>query len=152
MTERALAGGRRVPPGPALLGYAGVIPFAALTLGAWLLPEVWDARAALALHAYGAVILSFLGGVRWGLVIAGDGTPDVRSLAASVVPSLFGWLTLAAPASLAGLLLLALGFVGQYLHDRASPRDGAPVWYPALRLRLTVAVVLCLLLAAARAA
>ena len=54
-----------------------------------------DAR--FGLRAYGAVILSFLGGIQWGLAIRNsDGNARTRQgltpiLTVSIVPSLIGW-------------------------------------------------------------
>ena len=53
-----------------LLGYGGLIPFMGLALAAWFTPTP-DARQALiqANALYGAVILSFLGAIHWGLLM-----------------------------------------------------------------------------------
>jgi hypothetical protein len=92
------------------------------------------------------LILSFLGGVHWGVAIAEFG-PDIavcrisRRLAYSVVPSLIGWgaLFLAPPI---GLMVLAAAFAGMLAFDLRAGRSGElPVWYPKLRLPLSVAVV-----------
>jgi len=50
-----------------LLGYAGLFPFFAAAAAALLGPPPWRGAALSALAAYGAVILSFLGAVHWGL-------------------------------------------------------------------------------------
>lgn len=60
-----------VPPAAAALGLAGVLPFAATALAS-LAAAPWGDLALLALLAYGAVILSFLGGIEWGLASARD--------------------------------------------------------------------------------
>ena len=49
--------------------------------------------------AYGAVILSFLGGIRWGAALRGIGASQRRfDFAISVIPSLAGWAALLIPA------------------------------------------------------
>jgi hypothetical protein len=97
-----------------------------------------------ALLAYGAVILSFLGGIRWGLAIVKSDHSDLLSpLCISVLPSLLGWLALLISAS-AGLLLLALGFFALLLADLRLPT--APPWYGAQRLPLSVGAISALLL------
>jgi hypothetical protein len=134
-------------PAPAVvLGLAGVIPFAAGALGSFWAGAI-GGFATTALLAYGAVILSFLGGIHWGLAI-GQGDPSYRHLGVGVVPSLVGWVALLLGAA-AGLLLLAAAFVAVLGLDVQLTRDGtAPAWFPRLRTALTAAAVVCLLLAA----
>lgn len=130
-----------------ILGYAGLLPF--LTLGAslWFLPEDWVPRAHAALLGYGAVILSFMGAVHWGLAMAAESHAARQQLALSVVPALLGWLALLLPAGY-GYSLLLLGFAGLCLVDAAAGRAGrVPEWYPSLRIALSTGVVLSLLLA-----
>jgi hypothetical protein len=45
------------------LGYAGLIPFVFLTLCLWLVGPELHPYVALAMQGYGAVIVSFLGGI-----------------------------------------------------------------------------------------
>lgn len=141
---------RTVPRAALWLGAAGLVPFAA---GALLLlagPETWRGSAEAALIAYGAVILSFMGGCRWGLASAGMGSgPDLPSLAISVVPALYAWVA----AMLGGwiaMVLLALGLGTLLAADLAlTRRGGAPVWWPSLRWPLTLGAVVSLLAGAA---
>jgi hypothetical protein len=131
-----------VPAPAAVLGLAGVVPFAASALGSFWL----GASATAALLAYGAVILSFLGGIHWGLAI-GQRDPSYRRLGLGVVPSLVGWAPLLLGGA-GGLLLLAAAFVAVLALDFQLSRGVmAPAWFPRLRTLLTVAVVLCLLVA-----
>jgi hypothetical protein len=135
-----------VPAPAAVLGLAGVIPFAAGALCSFQ-PDTLGAFANVALLAYGAVILSFLGGIHWGLAI-GQRDPSYRRLGLGVVPSLAGWVAFLLGGA-AGLLLLAAAFVAVLALDVQLTRDGmAPTWFPRLRTLLTAAVVLCLLVAA----
>ena len=144
----------RIPMVAALLGAGGLIPFVSLAAAAHLLPQEQSLVALQALIAYGAVILSFLGGIIWGLGIAGfgDGRDKPREalrLTVSVPPSLFGWLALFLPHG-TGLWLLAACFLMVLSVDLLMTRRGlAPRWYPALRWRLTAIVVLSLLAASA---
>ena len=135
----------RIPSSALLLGAAGALPFVALALASHL--AFVDARDLIrsGLVAYGAVILSFLGGIAWGLAI---GEPFGRAgkvalwgrLGISVVPSLLGWSALFMPHAI-GLTLLALCFLMVFAIDvRFARRGWAPRWYPKLRLPLTVVV------------
>lgn len=135
---------RGIPAGALWLGLLGLLPF----YGAALLahqPLTVGAAARIGFVVYAAVILSFLGGVRWGLEIAREsGTPSPRRLVLSVLPPLYGWAcavgTLVWDLSLSGFV--ATGFVLQFLWDRAAAREGlAPAWYEPLRSILTVGVL-----------
>jgi hypothetical protein len=83
-----------MPAAPLVLTLAGVLPFAA---GAGVMLAAADqpilkAQAGLVLLVYGAVILSFLGGLRWGAEItARDEAPRAGVLVLSVLGSLAGW-------------------------------------------------------------
>ncbi len=140
-------------PRPAFwLGWAGVIPFAAfavltLTGGApW--SELDQSRVLHALVTYGMIILSFMGGVQWGLEMSRPEGNGAAGFAASVVPSLIAF-GASFVSVFAALLILAAGFVILLGYDRARIRAGiGPVWYGALRMQLSTAVVICLAAAA----
>jgi hypothetical protein len=135
------------PQRVALLGYGGLLPFIATALGGAL----DDSHAAIwldALHAYGAVILSFVGALHWGFAMLAtdldDGERDARYLW-SVIPALLAWPALLLSGGLAGALLLA-GFLLHYWQDRRLVRRcPLPAWYLPLRGRLTGVACLCLI-------
>lgn len=108
--------------------------------------------AVQALRFYAACILAFMGGVHWGLAIAGFGDDAVPKtfwlrLAGSVVPALVACVGLLLPPD-AGLLLTAAAFAILLVGDLLAVRLGmAPGWYPRLRGPLTAVVVVCLLTA-----
>jgi len=153
---------RRIPPAAALLGYGGLAPFAAGAAGAWAGPP-FAALIGFWLLGYGAVILSFMAGVRWGTTMLdhpSDRPIDGASLALSVLPALIAWATLA-PDALAAevfggavgmrlrLVVLAASFVALLVWDLQAVDAGvAPAWYAPLRVRLTVGAVAALLVAA----
>lgn len=133
-------------PRPALyLGFAGLLPFLASTLAVWLAPFRWNLAALDIQLAYGAVILSFMGAVHWGLAMAGGrDSLTYERLGWSVAPALLGWLALLMNPVL-GLFLLAAGFAAVYLGDLRSIAAGnTPAWYRALRKPLTIIVILTL--------
>lgn len=139
---------RRLTDAPAAalaLGFGGAVPFLAGAAAAWLLPPPGAVLALSAALAYGAVILSFLGGVRWGLAAAGfGGAPTAMRWILSVMPALVGWVAnLMALAP--GLGLLTAAFALAYFADARAVRDGtAPAWYGALRKPLSAFVVAAL--------
>ncbi len=132
------------------LGYGGLWPFLALALACWVDSD-WAPRALQAQLAYGAVILSFVGALHWGLAMGAPGLDAAARngrYAWSVVPSLLGWVALLLPNA-TGLWLLALGFVLHFGQDWRHARGaGVPGWYLPLRARLTAVATACLLLSA----
>lgn len=131
------------------LGYGGLVPFAACALLMLVVPDAGTRDfAGRALLAYGAVILSFLGGVHWGLVLRGA-PPDRAGglLAAGVVPSLVGWGALLLSFEQAAAVLVAgFGLFWLYEH-RVLGTAVLPADYLALRRWLTLGVVASLGLA-----
>jgi hypothetical protein len=133
-----------IPHAPLLLGFAGLLPFWVTSLASVLAAAPVQAICQRALMGYGAVILSFLGGIRWGVAMAAvSPAPLVWRLGFSVVPSLAGWVALLL-SPVDGLLLLALGFMLMALADLGF--TAAPAWYRDLRAPLSVGAVGALLL------
>ena len=137
-----------IPRTPLLLGWAGVIPFAFLSIAAALDVSLTWIEARSALLGFGACILSFMGGVQWGLAMP---TPaDQRSWTRYVVsgtPALFAWVSLALLSPIA-LLVLALSFASLFAYDAYTVRtDRRPTWFYPYRRQLTVAVFTSLLVA-----
>ena len=134
------SGGGASIPGPVLAwGLAGLIPFLglpALALASPLL-AAWSDQA---LALYAAVILSFLGGARWGRAVA-ETAPDPRTVALAIAPSVAAWGLVLLPASRSGPALagLAAALALHLLWDLRSP--GLPAWYPRLRLILTAGAI-----------
>ena len=60
---------RHPPPLAILLGLGGLVPFVACGLGALTLSAEEARLSLLALLAYGATVLAFLGGVHWGFAL-----------------------------------------------------------------------------------
>jgi hypothetical protein len=135
-----------LPRTVAWLGYGGLLPFLALT-PASLLDHHHGAVWSDALYAYGAIILSFIGALHWGLAMSlPELTERQRSacFAWSVVPALIAWPAVLFSPPLAAPLLV-FGFIAHYLQDRRLARQATlPGWYLPLRLRLTSVAVVCL--------
>jgi hypothetical protein len=126
------------------LGYAGLLPFVAGALLAWRSPA-----GAAWLLAYAACIVSFLGGIHWGLALR-ERPPRAVSLGWGVTPSLLAWVALLLPSG-AGLLVSAAALVACYAVDRRLyAREGLSAWL-GLRLRLTVVASLACVAGAALA-
>ena len=141
-----------VPPSAAWLGGLGALPFIGLAGAAPFLDSTPRTLVIHALVAYGAVILSFLGGVHWGLAIAPRSNADHPAfptrLIVSIIPSLAAWIALLFPER-TGLLILAAAVAAMLWVDIQATRAGhAPLWYQKLRVALTCVVVTALLLGA----
>lgn len=137
---------RSFPLAPLWLGLGGLIPFWGLAIALAFQRELPPLGVSLSnvLAAYAAVIASFLGGVRWGLAVAGkDGPP---AYIASVAPCLLAWFLLVLPdpwrLGALAVLFLALGPVDA----RMAARGRAPLWFGRLRLILSSGAGIALLL------
>jgi hypothetical protein len=134
-----------------VLGVIGLAPFIVCGLGA-IGPSVRSAEMLAALVAYGAVILSFLGGMQWGFALypSGDSRAQVWRLVLGALPPLLGWAALLAGVVLwnwIALALLAAGFIGTMLVEHRSLERGLalPRGYLWLRWGLTVVVAAMLI-------
>ena len=142
------------PPMAWRLGYAGLIPFVLGAVLVWLVTGEAHPYVAAALSAYGAVIVSFLGGIHWGHVMRQSPQATQSPAAADstlvwgVMPSLAAWLGVLMPPY-AGLFVLGLAIIGCYLIDRRRYAAlGLQAWM-TLRFRLTAVASLCCFLGAA---
>lgn len=133
---------RVIPPPAKLLGYAGVVPFAALALAHFFASGAVAAHALQGFLAYGAVILSFLGGIRWGVATRFERL-QASALVVSVLPSLWAFACLLWPDPVVALWGLLLGFMTLGLADWLLPAAGNSAWMTDLRARLSLAVVAC---------
>jgi ABC-type amino acid transport system permease subunit len=135
-----------------ILAYAGLLPFIGLSVLLWLVDPDLHPFVALALAGYGASIVSFLGGIHWGIGFRNASrmhNAPLFNFGWGVVPSLLAWIAITMPAY-AGLPLLALILGLCYAVDRKTyPEAGLEEWLP-MRLHLTVvAAISCLMGAAA---
>ena len=124
-----------LPRGLSLLGWSGTLPFIA-TLAVAALEPGYRSAVLAAFVAYGAVILSFLGGARWGSALA-RASPPLRFVEA-VLPSLLAFAALMVLHQWTwALSLLAAGFLLWMVVDVFDPQ-----WSPAYRrLRLHISVL-----------
>uniref|UniRef100_UPI0037E899A6 transmembrane protein 69-like n=1 Tax=Semicossyphus pulcher TaxID=241346 RepID=UPI0037E899A6 len=134
-------------PKPALyLGFAGLIPFVTPTLF-MAVTETYSPELAYAQLAYGASIVSFLGGARWGFALpeSSPAKPDWINLANSVVPSLFAWVTMLMSDSIVPASTMVIMALGISLHYDLALLPTYPSWFKALRAILTIVAFFSLL-------
>ncbi|NWX39992.1 TMM69 protein, partial [Steatornis caripensis] len=137
-------------PKPALyLSLAGLIPFVSVPLS-MAIQGTYYPELAFAQITYGAVTVSFLGGMRWGFALpeSSPAKPDWLNLANSTVPPLLAWQTLLFKDTTSGAIMLVLA-LGIALHYDVSLLPTYPSWFTVLRLVGTVVMVLSLLATAA---
>jgi hypothetical protein len=119
---------------------SGALPF--ISLAGFALLDAGDVRGYQIdqiATAYGAVILSFLGGIRWGeAVVRGHSS----TLFLSVLPSLAGFAALLID-SFTGIMILAAGFAAQAIWDFVEP-GSLPIWFIRLRMVISCVVIACL--------
>lgn len=134
------------PPVASRLAAAGLVPF---VLGAALVWIVWpdvQPYVSLALSAYAAVVVAFLGAVHWGLGMLAGG--DARRFGWAVVPALAAAVGATMPPY-AGLVVHGVMLAACYAVDRrVYPRLGLEGWL-TLRFRLSAVSSLCCFVGAA---
>lgn len=149
---------RRLPPAAIGLGLAGLVPFVGLGIAALSTGDETAAqRYLLALVAYGAVVLAFLGGVHWGFVLHPSALPegmtpderrDATRLGLGVLPSLLGFAALLTPelsVPEVGLAVLIVGYIATVVTEaQLRRRQMVPGGYMALRWGLSIVVLIVL--------
>lgn len=126
-----------VPRGVYLLAASGLLPFAA-ALALALMDMQWRGMALLVFIGYGAVILSFIGGSRWGHGMAHD--LHTSHFVEAILPSLLAFVAmLMIHKPTWSLALLAIGFATWLVIDIRDPLWSRP--YRWMRWWLSLAVL-----------
>ncbi len=127
-----------------ILTFAGAIPFVAATAFLFDGDSHQRVPAIAALVTYAAVILSFLGGIEWGLALreeAGNEKTRAIALGLSAVPSLAAWAVLWLPSPRWQVGTALAIFVAVWAADQwLSSRGLLPSWFVDLRTAITVLV------------
>jgi hypothetical protein len=106
----------------------------------WFSVPGWRMLAGSALLSYGALIVSFLGGIHWGLAMRGRPVASAR-LIWGVLPSLLGWLAVLLDSPW-GQAVLVMSLLACFVVDRSVYRAlGLQAWLP-LRATLTTVATL----------
>lgn len=139
ISDDPIALDKNIPKAALYLGFAGLVPFAvfgllAITLGGEI---VTPHQADMLLIGYGAIILSFMAGVRWGLALTVHNAGDqALQLTVSVVPPLVAWAAFFLPFAY-GLPLLVIAHAALAVWDIRGMYSGrGPLWYGKLRMML----------------
>lgn len=143
------------------LTLSGAIPFVATAGLLWLYDGLALFPVYQALMIYGAIILTFVGAVRWGLALGAIAERPERGRVylLAVLPAIWSWILVMSGPFLAvhagvyglaaGALAMAAGFVAMLAWDLKAVAKGAmPPWYRLLRIVPSAAAVLSLVAAA----
>uniref|UniRef100_A0A8D0JYJ7 Transmembrane protein 69 n=2 Tax=Sus scrofa TaxID=9823 RepID=A0A8D0JYJ7_PIG len=127
-------------PKPALyITLAGLVPFVAPPL-VMVITETYIPVLAFTQVAYGASVLSFLGGVRWGFALpeGSPAKPDFLNLANSTAPVMFSWFALFISERLSEAIVTVIIGLGIALHVEVFLLPHYPNWFKALRIVVTL--------------
>lgn len=140
-----------MPVSAILLSILGLAPFIGCGLAALSPHPATAAHMLTALMAWAALVLAFIGGLHWGLVLRDTESPAApprlphARIGAAVLPLILGWIALLLPLVVAdwlGLLLLIATYIGTALAEhRYSTRMLLPSRYLWLRWGFTIVAV-----------
>lgn len=131
--------GAATPRAVLAYGLLGIIPFWSTSLARLIAPSMAGLGVIVA-ALYAGLILSFLGGARWGLAVR-EAEPQATVIGLSMVPTLAGLAALVAlhGQARAQLLILAAALAVSWAWDVRA--QGLPAWYGRLRSGLTAGAV-----------
>ncbi len=135
------------PPALWVIALLCLAPFPLSALAYVFGPSDVTGPALTVLLTWSAVVLGFLGGIRWGLESA-RATPRWTRLAMSIVSPAAAWALVFARGALDAAWLLCgfmAAFILQWLFDHAAP--DVPARYPRLMTTLTLGACISLALA-----
>jgi len=125
------------------LGFAALAPFVLLTLLCWIVHPDWLGYFIRGQLYYGLAILSFLGGLHWGVIMKGDhGNHEEtrKALIWGVTPTLLGWASMINMGL--GFVMQVVGFALAYRFDKQRyQQQNLPDWFLHLRLQMTRVVI-----------
>ncbi|XP_026507728.1 transmembrane protein 69 [Terrapene carolina triunguis] len=133
-------------PKPAVyLGLAGLIPFVSVPV-IMAIQQTYYPELAFAQMTYGATIVSFLGGVRWGFALPENSPakPDWMNLGNSIVPPLLAWFAILFKDDLTPAAIMVIIGLGIALHYDLALLPTYPSWFKALRVLLTLVAIFSL--------
>lgn len=148
---------KRLPLLAIIMGIASLLPIVGCTCAIIFLSPAVTPHMLEVTVGYGAMMLSFMGAVHWGLALEtpaiitpGQETGKISTyrLLLGGVPAGIGWLSLCAAMfhELAAVLMLMAGFAGVVVVERMAWRRGAmPRGYMTLQWIVVTVVEVCLL-------
>lgn len=139
---------RQVQPGHRavlIMGYGVLVPLVAMAMVVAMSYPANGVAGVLKLEVtYGATLLMFLGGIRWGIALMSGGEHlRFRPIAAVtlIFPFAFVALFMKPPVALA---MLMVGYLALVMGERGGHENPVPSWYHALLKPFTVMVEISL--------
>tara|TARA_B110000438_G_scaffold255693_1_gene262669 strand:- start:739 stop:1197 length:459 start_codon:yes stop_codon:yes gene_type:complete len=136
---------RDIPNSNRLFGLAGLIPFWSLSFIIIFTKDPINSYALRALIAYGAIIISFLGGIHWGIAVQSIEKATWSRMGWGVILSLLGWCAIFIPYLYALALLITTMFVALVIDLKLVDNDNKRTWYRTLRIILSLGAITALL-------
>jgi len=132
------------------LAYLGAAPLIAVAL-VMIVNGDGAYAAARFMTLYGAALIIFFGGVRWGVAVMKPEGPTLRALAGAALPMIAALPLLAAGETTFNMIAIMVLMAALLLDDLGATRrgSGAPAWYLGVRLPLTVLIEVAFLVALA---
>lgn len=133
------------PAGLWVIALVGIAPFPASAIAYGFGPPDLAQPALKAILTWSAVVLAFLGGVRWGLETMRRGSPRWERQAISVLAPWVAWILfllrdrISDPMIIGGFIA---AFLVQWLYDHQAP--DVPARYPRLSTATTAAACISL--------
>jgi len=125
-----------------VLSLGGFIPFGTLGVALYVLGSVHELFPTLfdIFKVWSVIILSFLGGIRWGFAIANEPDEDTN-LFLSVIPSILAWFAILLPDAYTIMILLVLFAVHGVWDSFYINLGRVAPWFGKIRITLTFLVV-----------
>lgn len=130
-----------------ILTYGGVTPFMALAVYSWFsvaLP-VYPLSVTAVFMVYGAVIVSFIAGVHWGVYMLSNLQKPNLFIHSNII-ALLAWASVFVPPPFGALLLIVCFVYLLWLDNMIYVHDVTERWFYSLRRRATGLVVLAITL------
>ncbi len=127
-----------------ILTYAGTLPFLFAGIGQFFIDDIFGIDLVTIATAYGAIIVSFVAGIHWGVFLFKD-SPMNLFIHSNVI-ALLSWSSLLVPA-IAGFFILAASFVYLILIDLTlKKKEIIEPWFFQIRLQATLIAIVTLTL------
>jgi uncharacterized membrane protein len=122
------------------------LPFIVSSALIWI--PLYHQTALESLSIYSALIVTFIGGVHWGIAVQltqkTNHSRTNNQFIISVAPSLIAWVTIVFIQPYA-LIILAISFVLFWLIEKLHYQQHLPAWYSQLRNHLTLVATLSII-------
>jgi hypothetical protein len=123
-----------IPRNAVVLGFGPMLPLVAAGVSVWVLPGGWPVLAVQLAIVWGALILTFIGGVRRGFGFAREDSSTAVAIAAALAYFTLAGLALVVGRAVMALALLIVGYaLAALLDHRAAVAGNAPAFFATLR-------------------